>query len=1119
MLFAFAAAANAAEYFVALGGNDTNSGLDRVAAFATVRKGVDALKPGDTLTILPGEYLENVRRAGLGSNDAVTTIRAEIPGTAVLRGDIPVEGFKKVEGTRFTYVAEIAVTGEVAAVNELDTLKIYEKVPTTAELNFMPGVFCHDRGAGKIYIATSDMQDAAKHRYTATVIGTHGLCLHNPCRVVIEGITVSGFNALKELPASEFSLGSVWGILLVNARDCILRGCNAYLNGQGIGVNSTAETSGGNLVEKCTVWANATHFGSGDRGGITLIDPRRDIVRDSVSFLNGEWGINIRGGGLSGQDEKNKSVMLRNLAWGNGAGDYKIKTGYSYVHYADRCVGLGPWSLNGAGRSDHCLIGKWKIERTQENIKLDEEKDLDMQKEFADPDNFDFRLQATSRFRGSAPGGKDRGPFQCEKNIFYVSTNGDDKADGLSVSNAWETLSRASRDIRAGDTLYVEPGVYEGDIELSLKGSEERPILINGRGRGQVVIWGVVAMKGVASVQFKRLYFDGAVKIGAGKGIEFDHCQFGGAGTALSAEKASGLKLSHCVLAGFKESGLSLKECEGVLLAGNIFDNAGCPAVRMEKDGSVIYSDYNAYREISKGREISGKYVEAADFLKSHEKYSRELAPEFADLGGVKSLKNQGVFVGLGPLGRPIGLFRDERKETKMGLVEKPQVHSLSATTANIEWMTSQPADCRIAWGSTPDCTNAVDLEVMKFGTYSLTGLEPGQTNYFRIRSLRTPREILRNMAEDEAADAGPVDLDHDPLCFTNPVADASPAIYYVAPDGNDAATGLGRPQAWRTIQHAAGNVRPGDTVLLAGGRYPERVRIRVTGAEGKPVTFKCLPGEKVIVDGAGKSLNQGVVAAGKNHLRFDGIYFVDSNREPLQGAPYPGFSAEFNLYRCRDIAITRCFSEGRSGYSARFIVAWLVEDLLIQNCVTMNKMSGAFWMIMCLRVRMDNNVIFRPMISAIEFHNDSSFMLRYPNEKKALFLNGNIFTDMLQKKAVMNIGLIGGSADLMEFRNNCFLLRCFPPDKREVFHKMPFPEYEKKYGGTQTVYGDPKFAGDPNPTNTAGFPPDRMMDPGLKLDFNSFFATNPEVVKRGIGLQPEAFKDYNFSPTNQPAK
>lgn len=38
------------------------------------------------------------------------------------------------------------------------------------------------------------------------------------------------------------------------------------------------------------------------------------------------------------------------------------------------------------------------------------------------------------------------------------------------------------------------------------------------------------------------------------------------------------------------------------------------------------------------------------------------------------------------------------------------------------------------------------------------------------------------------------------------------------------------------------------------------------------------------------------------------------------------------------------------------------------------------------------------------------------------------------------------------------------------------------------------------------------MMDATFKADFDSFFATNPELIQRGIGLQLEAFKDFHFT-------
>lgn len=61
--------ARAAEYFVAIGGNNANDGLERGTAFATMQKGLDALNPGDVLTIAPGEYHEAILRAGLGNTN------------------------------------------------------------------------------------------------------------------------------------------------------------------------------------------------------------------------------------------------------------------------------------------------------------------------------------------------------------------------------------------------------------------------------------------------------------------------------------------------------------------------------------------------------------------------------------------------------------------------------------------------------------------------------------------------------------------------------------------------------------------------------------------------------------------------------------------------------------------------------------------------------------------------------------------------------------------------------------------------------------------------------------------------------------------------------------------
>ena len=149
---------NAAEYFVGKGGNDAHDGLSRERAFLTIQKGVDALQPGDTLTIAPGEYSEAVRRDKLGGPDAETVIRAEIPGTVLIRGDVPLPAFRKVEGYRFLYAADFESETAIRTVNDLDALDVYPCLPSIAVLDFRPGSACYDPEAKKVYVSTCDYE-------------------------------------------------------------------------------------------------------------------------------------------------------------------------------------------------------------------------------------------------------------------------------------------------------------------------------------------------------------------------------------------------------------------------------------------------------------------------------------------------------------------------------------------------------------------------------------------------------------------------------------------------------------------------------------------------------------------------------------------------------------------------------------------------------------------------------------------------------------------------------------------------------------------------------------------------------------------------------------------------
>ena len=55
----------------------------------------------------------------------------------------------------------------------------------------------------------------------------------------------------------------------------------------------------------------------------------------------------------------------------------------------------------------------------------------------------------------------------------------------------------------------------------------------------------------------------------------------------------------------------------------------------------------------------------------------------------------------------------------------------------------------------------------------------------------------------------------------------------------------------WKTLNHAASRVAPGDVVRIRGGIYRERVVITNHGTASAPICFEALPGEPVVVTGA----------------------------------------------------------------------------------------------------------------------------------------------------------------------------------------------------------------------------------------------------------------------------
>ena len=164
-----------------------------------------------------------------------------------------------------------------------------------------------------------------------------------------------------------------------------------------------------------------------------------------------------------------------------------------------------------------------------------------------------------------------------------------------------------------------------------------------------------------------------------------------------------------------------------------------------------------------------------------------------------------------------------------------------------------------------------------------------------------------------------------------------TPVTYFVAVSGNDS-TGNGTgPSPWKTIQHAADTVLPGDTVVVLAGSYDERVKVRRGGTQSSRVTIRSATDDwKVMVQHGfsidadhvnlegfdithdkGGWLENGIWLAG-NHVTVTGNYIHDVPGAGIQ----PSWSGNgWNHVTLSGNRIYNCNSGlSASGYD------WLVE-------------------------------------------------------------------------------------------------------------------------------------------------------------------------------------------------
>ncbi len=93
--------------------------------------------------------------------------------------------------------------------------------------------------------------------------------------------------------------------------------------------------------------------------------------------------------------------------------------------------------------------------------------------------------------------------------------------------------------------------------------------------------------------------------------------------------------------------------------------------------------------------------------------------------------------------------------------------------------------------------------------------------------------------------------------------------IYYVSTTGNDAGTGT-LTQPFKTFAKGISLLRPGDTLMIAGGTYFEQLNISKSGTSSAPVIIKAMSGQRVIIDA--ESTRDNIVMVTGSYVNLDGL-------------------------------------------------------------------------------------------------------------------------------------------------------------------------------------------------------------------------------------------------------
>ena len=223
-------------------------------------------------------------------------------------------------------------------------------------------------------------------------------------------------------------------------------------------------------------------------------------------------------------------------------------------------------------------------------------------------------------------------------------------------------------------------------------------------------------------------------------------------------------------------------------------------------------------------------------------------------------------------------------------------------------------------------------------------------------------------------------------------VSAADPTNLYVdVNQGNDLNDGS-QAHPWRTINHAAGQVNPGDTVLIADGTYSitENIHITTSGTSSNPVIFRGI-GNGVVIDGSGLD--------GSAYSRRDAIFIENADYVIIQNLEIKNaYRAGIRVSESDHVTIRDVESHDNGNWG---IFTGFSNYLLIENCE-------------CYGSRLEHGIYTSnsgdsPIIRGNRIHDNHGCGL-HMNGDISMGGDGVISNALVENNIIYNNGVGGGS-------------------------------------------------------------------------------------------------------------